>query len=208
MILSAFESVPVLPIVLVAVFIVLSLISSGVKGAQAKKKQGKKSPVLAEVPPDSKSTAEKSPDEQFDEIVKKMEAQKSAANAHRDEKQKAKNQKNDKNRYDSRNAVSSSDDTGSQHKGEKKASAADKHSHPVEKTAAGTRVRVEKKPTPTGSLGEDNDEGCGEHGDLRYVLEDVSTADEDAAGDLKELQRLIVWGEILDTPRSRSKRIR
>ena len=187
---------------------VYGIISSIIRSVKAKKKQGKKPPIKGETKL-AEDSAEKSADEQFDSIVRKMEAQKTASNANRDEKQRAKNQRNDgRFRYDSRKSVSSSDDTGSQHKSETvKTPERELHVHPGERVGVGEKVRVEKKPVSTGSLGADNDEGC-EHNDLRYVLDDVSSSDEDARGDQKEFQRLIVWGEILDTPRSRSKKIR
>lgn len=78
----------------------------------------------------------------------------------------------------------------------------DAHKHPSAAPSPGTRIRVEKRPAPTGSIGYVGDEGCGEHDNLRYVLEEVDTRDKDADKEIAELQKIVVWSELIGKPKS------
>lgn len=71
------------------------------------------------------------------------------------------------------------------------------HTHPAADPGDGEVLR-ERVPSPAGSLGEIRDEGCAEHGDVRYVLKDAPEAPEE----ITELERHVVWSEILGKPLS------
>lgn len=68
------------------------------------------------------------------------------------------------------------------------------HKHPSATPAKG-KVRVEKKPLAEG----EGDEGCA-HNDVRFVLDDVMPKD-NSDENVKELQRIVVWNEILSHPK-------
>ena len=68
------------------------------------------------------------------------------------------------------------------------------HKHPSATPAKG-KVRVEKKPLVAG----EGDEGCA-HNDVRFVLDDVMPKD-NSDENVKELQRIVVWNEILSHPK-------
>ena len=89
-------------------------------------------------------------------------------------------------------------------KKKKQAAAQKKHSHPAATPSVGQKVRQEKVVT-SGSLGDESAEGCDEHNDIRYVLEEIQTGDSEADKQTAELQRLIVWGEILNSPKYKSR---
>lgn len=68
------------------------------------------------------------------------------------------------------------------------------HKHPSATPTKG-KVRVEKKPLAEG----EGDEGCA-HNDVRFVLDDVMPKD-NSDENVKELQRIVVWNEILSHPK-------
>lgn len=66
---------------------------------------------------------------------------------------------------------------------------------------------VERYDPIVGSLGESDDEGCNELDGVRLVEHDEAYCDDDTHSEIKdyyELQKTIVWGEILNEPRFRS----
>lgn len=68
------------------------------------------------------------------------------------------------------------------------------HKHPSANPAKG-KVKVEKKPLAEG----EGDEGCA-HNEVRFVLDDVMPKD-NSDENVKELQRIVVWNEILSHPK-------
>ena len=68
------------------------------------------------------------------------------------------------------------------------------HKHPSATPSKG-KVRVDKKPHIAG----EGDEGCA-HNDVRFVLDDVMPKD-NSDENVKELQRIVVWNEILSHPK-------
>lgn len=204
----------ILPVIIVVIAAVVSVVSAISKKVKTNKSKGSKTPPSAGKKPTIKEDAvsqratEATPDEQFEVVMKKMEAQKSASNAHRDEKRREKNKKqSDRFRYDTRKNVQTVDDTGGKvitETNPKEKTVEGPHSHPAMKNDKNSKVKVEKKPSSAGSLGEDNDEGC-DHGDVRYIIDDVVSQDGDSAQDIQELQRLIVWRDILGRPKSKQK---
>lgn len=176
----------VIPIIFVVFTVVFGIASSLSKYSKLKKAKTRKDST-EEVPPQQPERV-KTLDEEFEESHKKRNSQ----------------VKYTDNEYAHRKSVVSYDDTDDVVIKEKLAKEQPKtpqHNHPKAQPSAGKKVVKEIKPKPAGSLGKLSDEGCAEHGDIRYVLQEVDTADNDIDAETAELQRLIVWSEILNKPK-------
>ncbi len=68
-------------------------------------------------------------------------------------------------------------------------------------TVAGKSVTVRtEKVYSSGSLEGKSTEGCLEHKDTRFIIDDIPVASESNAN-IEDLQKYIVWAEILDKPK-------
>lgn len=79
------------------------------------------------------------------------------------------------------------------------------HVHGAQSPTVGGKkaeVRTEKVPR-SGSLGGESEEGCLEHRDERFVIEDIPTLTESESG-IIDLQKYVVWAEILNKPKFKS----
>lgn len=176
----------VIPVIFVVIAVVYGIATSLVKVKKMKKAAAHK--TVEEEPPQKQPEHVKTLDEEFEESHKKRNSQVKYMD----------------NEYAHRKSVVSHDDTDDVVIKERVAKEKPKtvpHKHPEAQPSAGKKIVAEKVPKPAGSLGELHDEGCAEHGDIRYVLQEVATADTDADVETAELQRLIVWSEILNKPK-------
>jgi len=69
------------------------------------------------------------------------------------------------------------------------------HTHP----AANTNVKKEIKPRYTGSLGDVLDEGCVEHGDTRFVIEQKQVEKNTISH--SKLKEYLIFSEVLGKPK-------
>lgn len=69
------------------------------------------------------------------------------------------------------------------------------HAHP----AAKSNSRQEIKPRYTGSLGDIKDEGCVEHGDTRFVIEEKSVENNSISH--SKLKEYLIFSEVLGKPK-------
>lgn len=68
-------------------------------------------------------------------------------------------------------------------------------------TVAGKPVTIRtEKVYSSGSLKGESSEGCLEHKDIRFIIDDIPVASESNAN-IEDLQKYIVWAEILDKPK-------
>lgn len=131
-----------------------------------------------------KQTSEKSAEDEHDAIMERRMANLKKASG-------AKNQ----NAFNARKEVTSVDDTSGNVVVAKDVCDAAKEPVPHKHPAASGKRKVEKKPLSEG----EGDEGCA-HNNVRFVLDDVMPKD-NTDENVKELQRLVVWSEVLMKPK-------
>ncbi len=125
-----------------------------------------------------------SADSEHDEIInRRIENAKKASGGER------------QNAYSARKDVKTIDDTSGNVVKSKDICEQAKEPVPHKHPSASGKVRAEKKPKSDAH----GDEGCA-HNDVRYVLDDVIPKDE-TDENVKELQRAVVWSEILSNPK-------
>ncbi len=69
------------------------------------------------------------------------------------------------------------------------------HKHPSKMGS-----RIEKRPAYAGSLGKLNDEGCGEHGDERYISTSKPMVSANQIS-IAEMRKAVIMSEILGKPK-------